>query len=80
VPDVTLSGARSVGEGHLKARISSGGTHLDAIGFGLAERHPPESLGSRAFDVLFRLERNEWRGMAKPQARLVDLRPSAGRP
>lgn len=73
---VTLSGARTVGESHLKVSLEAGGRRLEAIGFGLAERHPPESLGDGPHDVLFRLERNEWRGVAKPQARLADLRPS----
>ena len=79
-PSVTLSGARTVGEGHLKVSLGTGRGRLEAIGFGLAERHPPESLGERPHDVLFRLERNEWRGVAKPQARLADLRPSGAAP
>jgi len=74
---VRLSGARVVGERHLKVRLSAGRASVDAIGFGLVDRHPPESLGDGGYDVLFRLERNEWRGVAKPQARLADLRPSA---
>ena len=77
---VTLSGARTVGEGHLKVRLGAGPARLAAIGFGLAERHPPESLADEPHDVLFRLERNEWRGVATPQARLADLRPSRGEP
>jgi single-stranded-DNA-specific exonuclease len=77
---VSLSDARTVGEGHLKVSLRSEGGRLEAIGFGLAERHPPETLGAGPHDVLFRLERNEWRGVAKPQARLADLRPSGGAP
>jgi single-stranded-DNA-specific exonuclease len=77
--EVTLSSARTVGEHHLKVRLSAGSTSVDAIGFGLAERHAPETLGSGPYEALFRLERNEWRGVTKPQARLVDLRP-AGSP
>jgi single-stranded-DNA-specific exonuclease len=72
--EVTLDRPRRVGEAHLKAEIVAGGTRLEAIGFGLAERHPPEALGTSRWDVLFKLERNEWRGRARPQARLVDLR------
>jgi single-stranded-DNA-specific exonuclease len=78
--EVTLAGARTVGEGHLKVALQSGGGRLEAIGFGLAQRHPPETLAAEPHDVLFRLERNEWRGVAKPQARLADLRPSASTP
>ncbi|MGD8600526.1 MAG: single-stranded-DNA-specific exonuclease RecJ [Gemmatimonadota bacterium] len=73
---VTFSGGRVVGDGHLKVRLSAGRSAIDGIGFGLAERHPAESLGSLPHDVLFRLEKNVWRGVAKPQARLADLRPS----
>ena len=72
---VELEGARLVGEKHLKAVLAADGAHLEAIGFGMAERYPPVALAGSRFDVLFRLERNEWRGTARPQARLVDLRP-----
>jgi single-stranded-DNA-specific exonuclease len=75
-PRVSLSGARTVGENHLKVRLGGASGGLDAIGFGLAERHPPEAVEARPHDVLFRLERNEWRGTATPQAKLADLRPS----
>jgi len=75
---VTLEGARTVGERHLKAALASPDARLEAIGFGLAERHPPETL-TGAWDVLFKLERNEWRGRVSAQASLVDLRPAAPR-
>jgi hypothetical protein len=42
----------------------------------MAERHPPDTLAGSRWDVLFRLERNEWRGVARTQARIVDLRPA----
>lgn len=74
--DVALSGAREVGEGHLKVSLVTDRARVEAIGFGLAERHPPGSLGGGPYDAVFRLERNEWRGVAKAQARLVDLRPA----
>jgi single-stranded-DNA-specific exonuclease len=74
---VNLTGARIVGEGHLKVRLG-GESGLDAIGFGLADRFPPEAVGRETHDALLRLERNEWRGTVRPQARLADLRPSRG--
>jgi single-stranded-DNA-specific exonuclease len=74
---VRLERSRAVGEGHLKVTLRTGSSRLDAIGFGLAARHPPESLDGGPHDVLFRLERNEWRGSVRPQALLADLRPSA---
>ena len=66
-----------VGENHLKAELTSSRTQLDAIGFGLAGRFDLASLSSGKWDVLFRLERNEWRGRVKVQARLTDLRPAS---
>lgn len=65
-----------VGENHLKAAVVQERTRLEAIGFGLADRHPVSSFGDAPHDVLFRLERNEWNGRVSAQARLVDLRRS----
>jgi len=73
---VSVEGARVVGQKHLKATLRVDGASLEAIGFGLAERYPAESIEARPHDVLFRLERNHWRGVTRPQARFVDLRPS----
>lgn len=74
--DVAVSGARRVGENHLKVSLDEGRARLDGIGFGLADHHPPEALGKGRWDVLVRLERNVYRGVASPQARIVDLRPA----
>ncbi len=76
--NVMVDGARVVGDTHLKAalRPPGGAGRVDAIGFGLAARHPPETVNGGAFDVLLKLERNEWRGTTSLQARLVDLRPT----
>lgn len=73
---VEVDGARVVGERHLKATLRQGPHRLDGIGFGLAERHPPETLTAGRYDALLRLERNEWRGRVGVQAKLVDIRPS----
>jgi single-stranded-DNA-specific exonuclease len=77
---VRLEHPKCVGADHLKVSLESGASRLDAIGFGLAERHPPESLAPVPYDVLMKLERNEYRGVARPQARIVDLRPAGRRP
>lgn len=76
VRDVTVSGARRVGENHLKVSLGDGSASLDGIGFGLADHHPPEAMGKGRWDALVRLERNVFRGVAAPQARIVDLRPA----
>ena len=77
---VALQRAKIVGENHLKATLSQGAGRIDAIGFGLADGHPPEAVMAEPHDVVFRLERNEWRGTARAQARLIALRPSASGP
>jgi single-stranded-DNA-specific exonuclease len=77
---VRLEGPRRVGEGHLKVTLSAGAHRIDAIGFGLAGRHPPEALGPGPWDALVKLERNDYRGVVRLQARLVDLRPAGSAP
>jgi single-stranded-DNA-specific exonuclease len=74
---VGLFRPRVVGESHLKVALRGDGVVVDAIGFDLARRHPPERLTEEArYDVLFRLGRNEWRGAVTVQAELLDLRAS----
>ncbi len=73
---VWLERPKVVGERHLKVALKGGATHLEAIGFGLAARFPPAEVTGRPWDVLFRLEKNEWRGRVTAQAKLVDLHPS----
>ena len=71
--------AKVVGGGHLKLRLGDGSNVLEAIGFGLAARVPPTSVGPGRMDALFQLTENEYRGRRTLQARLLDLRP-AGNP
>ncbi len=68
--------AREVGRGHLKLSLRENGVTLDAIGFGLAQRRPPEMLSSGPVDVAFQVRENEYRGISRLQARLLDIRPS----
>src|SRR5690606_25857467 len=70
--------ARTVGKGHLKLRLSSEGQEIEAIGFGMADRVDPGTLGAGPLDALFQLQVNEFRGTRSLQARLLDLRPSTG--
>ncbi len=67
---------RVVGRGHLKVAMRQDGVWIDAIGFGLAERLPPERLDFQHADVLFHLGENTYRGVTTVQARLADLRPA----
>jgi single-stranded-DNA-specific exonuclease len=75
--NVALAGAPRLvgGDGlRLKLRRASGG-ELDAIGWNLASRAP--ALDPRVpVDVAYRLERDEFRGESRLQARLVDVVPA----
>jgi single-stranded-DNA-specific exonuclease len=74
--NLTLAGpVRVVGSGHLKMLLQAGEGRLEAIGFGLADRVGPESLGSGPVDVAFHLQENEYRGVRRLQARLKDVQP-----
>lgn len=67
---------RVVGLSHLKLRLRQGETELAAIGFRLAQRLHPKTLGAGPFDVAFQLQENEYRGTRELQANLRDLRPA----
>ena len=54
------------------------GCDFPAIGFQLADRMPPEALGSGPVDVMFQLRENEYRGTTTLQLRLLDVRPAGG--
>jgi single-stranded-DNA-specific exonuclease len=66
-----------IGRDGLKLRLSAGGGELEAIGWGfacrIAEFDPAISI-----DVAFRLERDEFRGDSRLQARIADIRPESG--
>jgi single-stranded-DNA-specific exonuclease len=76
---VFLERPRTVGKAHLKVTMRSGTARLDGIGFGLAALDPPDSLGSGPYDVLLKLEGNDWQGVRRAQARIVAFRPGATR-
>jgi len=62
--------SRVVGENHLKLRVKQGGSVVEAIGFGLSERHPIEDR----IDIVFTPEINRWQGDEKIQLRIIDLK------
>ena len=65
--------ARVVGPDGLKLRLAGGGAELDAIGWGMGARAPELRAGD-TLDVAFRLERDEWNGQQRLQAKLADIR------
>ncbi len=64
---------RTVGQGGLKLRIATGGEPLEAIGWSLGNRIGELDM-SRPLDIVYRLERDEYQGVSRLQARLADFR------
>ena len=64
---------RIVGKDGLRLRLEQNGTELTALGWGMAARSAELAAGA-TIDVAFRLERDEWNGESRLQARLADFR------
>lgn len=64
---------RTVRNGHLKLRLMADGAELEAIGWGMGSLATELDVGT-PLDVAFRLERDEWNGVQRLQARLADIR------
>ena len=62
-----------VGKDGIRILLEQGGSQLTALGWGMAWRAPELTVGS-VIDVAFKLERDEWNGESKLQARLADFR------
>jgi single-stranded-DNA-specific exonuclease len=68
---------RLVGQGHLKLWLSHEDARIDAIGWGMGSLIP-ELENWPSLDVAFRLERDEWNGQVRLQAKLADIRRHVG--
>lgn len=68
--------ARRVGANHLKFTLEDASGALPAIGFRWADLVPDAWL-ARPLDVAFRLERDEWQGRVRLQARVASIAPAA---
>src|SRR3954469_9813188 len=64
---------RAVGQGGLKLRLQTSDEPLEALGWSLGHRIGELDL-SRPFDIAYRLERDEYQGVSRLQAKLVDFR------
>jgi single-stranded-DNA-specific exonuclease len=74
---VTLAARpRVIGNDGLKLRLDTGAGELEAIGWGMADRAGEFDVANRV-DIAFRLERDEYRGESRLQARIADIIPSA---
>jgi single-stranded-DNA-specific exonuclease len=71
---VRLTGApRAIGKDGLKLALEVGAGTLDAIGWGMASRLPDFGAGE-IVDIAYRLERDEFQGVSRLQARIADIR------
>ena len=68
--------ARPIGTDGIKLVLDTGTGSIEAIGWGLAHRVAEFEPGV-CVDVAFRLERDEYRGESRLQARIADIRPCA---
>jgi single-stranded-DNA-specific exonuclease len=67
------SRARRIGTDGVKLVVEAGERRLDAVGWGMAER--AGELGEGAMlDIVYKLERNEYRGRTSLQLGLADFR------
>jgi single-stranded-DNA-specific exonuclease len=64
---------RTVGKDGLKLLLHADGRELVALGWGMAPRARELDVGT-TIDVAFRLERDEYQGESRVQARLADFR------
>jgi len=71
---------RTVGDDHLRLKLTGDGASLAAIGFGLAGRCAPWIGRGSEVDAVFHLQINEYRGRRMPEARLLDVRPTGTEP
>jgi len=62
--------SRIVGERHLKLRVRQRKRIYEAIGFGMAEKHPLEGT---TINMIFTPELNHWQGYEKIQLRIADI-------
>jgi single-stranded-DNA-specific exonuclease len=64
---------KTVGKDGLRIRLQQSGVELSALGWGMAHRAAELTAGA-VIDVAFRVERDEWNGESRLQARLADFR------
>ena len=68
-----VAAPKTVGKDGLRVTLHQHDTQLAALGWGMAWRAPELAAGNR-IDVAFRIERDEWNGESRLQAKLADFR------
>lgn len=68
-----VAAPKTVGKDGLRVRLHQNGVELTALGWGMAPRAAEFAAGS-IVDVAFRVERDDWNGESRLQARLADIR------
>ena len=72
--DVRLAASpRVMGDGHLKLRLLTDTGELEAIGWGMASLASELDVAT-PFDIAYRLERDDWNGAQRLQAKLAAVR------
>ena len=62
-----------MGDGHLKLRLQTDTGELEAIGWGMAPLASELDVAA-PFDIAYRLERDDWNGAPRLQAKLAAVR------
>lgn len=78
--NVTLAAQpKLVGRDGLRLRLTSGNSEIEAIGWGFGHRLAEFDM-AKPVDIAFRLERDEYRGVSRLQARIADINPVTAPP
>jgi single-stranded-DNA-specific exonuclease len=73
---VEVRDMRILKEAHLKLELRQGGTQLEAIGFGLAERW--HQVNAKWIDIAYQPGFKSYKGRTSIQLRIKDIRKSQG--
>ncbi len=73
--DIRIESRRILKDKHVSLYLRQGDRSFSAIGFGLADKVPETQ---DRYDILFKLEYNDWQGNRVLRLRLRDIRPHAG--
>ena len=67
--------SKIVKETHLRFSLKQDGAIITGIGFGMADKMSLLST-NKPFDVIFKIDENEWNGEKILQLKVIDIKPS----